>query len=589
MSGERLRIVNGAWAGQLIPLDEDFVVGRGESGIGNLDGDSELSRRHARFRRTGGQVIIEDLGSENGTFIGGQRVYGRRALAPGDTIAMGRTVLQLELAPRAAAAGGAPPFAGVVPGGPPAAPDVRPPPAPAFPWPASEGAQLAGPATSVAERRMRALILGAVLLLLIVAAVVGTVGGSGGEKTKTAAGADLRSYCGADLGKDGPIAFIAYVEANIPAPGRNSVIAMPFRAGDLKPLASAECQTGGSGSTGVTGPGAPDAADQVIVNPESTLLFAVNQGSDTIAVFHIEPNGGLRPAAGSPFPSNGKAPASLGISGRTLVVANKAHDGVRDLRSAAPNYTSFTVGSGGRLLPVPTSSIAADPGSSPTAASVPARGGVMFGAEASGPIRGFSVSSKGVLTQAPGSPYAPPANAFPSGLEDTKKFALGVAAHPKQNLVYMGLPNVPVLAAYSFDPTSGELAFASSTAIRGASQPCCIEVTQDGRRLYTSNAGSNDVTVFDISNPTQPKQIQTFAYRRPGNPWNIQLDPTDKYLFGIAGRATPTVPADEGNTIHVMSIGNDGTLTEPNAASPVKIPLPGTANPQGIAVVMPGP
>jgi 6-phosphogluconolactonase (cycloisomerase 2 family) len=325
----------------------------------------------------------------------------------------------------------------------------------------------------------------------------------------------------------------------------------------------------------------------VIVNPENTLLFAVNQGSDTIAVFHIYPNGGLRPVDGSPVPSNGKAPSSIGISGHTLVVANKAQDGVRDLVRVAPTYTTFTVESNGRLTPVAGSSISADPGSSPTTASVPARGGVAFGTERSGPLRGFSVSSKGSLTQAPGSPYDPPAQVFPPGFADSQKFALGVAAHPKQNLVYVGLPTVPALAVYSFDPTSGGLAYASSTRIQGAHPPGWIQVTKDGRRLYTSNAQTNSITAFDISSPTRPKQIQTLAYRTPGNPWNIQLDLTDKFLFGIAPRATRTPGA--ASTIHVMSMGSDGKLTEPQAASPRQIPVPKTANPQGLAVVTPGP
>jgi 6-phosphogluconolactonase (cycloisomerase 2 family) len=591
MAGERLRIVNGAGAGRQISLDDDFVVGRGERGAGNLDGDPEISRRHARFRRTrGGQVVVEDLGSAHGTYVGGERLSGPRVLLPGDTITVGWTVLQLDAPPQVAAAASAPPFGGVVPTTPPAPPDVPPPPQPAFPWPAEDAALgLPRHITTVAERRLRALVLAAVLVLSIVAAVVGIGGGNGGKKSRTAVGSVPAPECGANIGKDGPVAFIAYVQSNVAAPGRNSVIAMPFRAGDMKPLATAECPTGGSGSGDPTASGALDAGDKLIVNPETTLLFAANQGSDTIAVFHIDPNGGLRRAPGSPFPSNGKAPSSLAISGKTLVVANKAHDGTRDLANVAPNYTTLSVGTGGRLTAVAGSSIGADSGSSPTSASVPARGGVAFGTEESGPIRSFSVSSEGLLTQAPGSPYDPPAQAFPPGFDGSKKFALGMAAHPKQNLVYMGLPTIPALAVYSFDPASGELAFVSSTAIQGAHPPRWIQITKDGHWLYTSNADTNSVTVFDVSNATRPKQVQTLAYRTPGSPWNIALDPTDKFLFGIAPRAAGTVPEGEGNTIHVMSIGSDGKLTEPKAASPSKIPVPKSGSPQGIAVITPGP
>src|SRR3954453_10080270 len=92
-----LRVVEGATAGRQIALDEDFVVGRGESGMGTLGGDTEISRRHARFRRAeGGRIVVEDLGSTNGTVVNGERIAGPRVLAPGDRITLGRTTLEYE-------------------------------------------------------------------------------------------------------------------------------------------------------------------------------------------------------------------------------------------------------------------------------------------------------------------------------------------------------------------------------------------------------------------------------------------------------------------------------------------------------------
>ena len=49
-------------------------------------------------------------------------------------------------------------------------------------------------------------------------------------------------------------------------------------------------------------------------------------------MFRVAPNGALTAVAGSPFPSYGRAPTSLGLAGNTLIVANKAQDGVRNLR-----------------------------------------------------------------------------------------------------------------------------------------------------------------------------------------------------------------------------------------------------------------
>jgi hypothetical protein len=97
-----LRVVGGQTTGRQISLDEDFIVGRGESGMGNLGTDPEISRRHARFRPLDtGQILVEDLGSTNGTIVNGQRIAAPYVLSPGDRITLGMTTLELE--------GGAPP------------------------------------------------------------------------------------------------------------------------------------------------------------------------------------------------------------------------------------------------------------------------------------------------------------------------------------------------------------------------------------------------------------------------------------------------------------------------------------------------
>src|SRR3954469_23916677 len=144
MAGEALRILNGAGAGTQIPLQGDFVVGRSETGMGNLAGDSEISRSHARFQQDSyGRVIVEDLGSTNGTHVNGQRLSAPHVLAPGDQITLGKTILQFDAAaPEQATSVGAvvPPAAAAVP---PAAAAV-PPPA-AAPPPAAYGAGRAGP------------------------------------------------------------------------------------------------------------------------------------------------------------------------------------------------------------------------------------------------------------------------------------------------------------------------------------------------------------------------------------------------------------------------------------------------------------
>jgi S-DNA-T family DNA segregation ATPase FtsK/SpoIIIE len=49
---------------------------------------SGVSRRHARIA-VGDEVVIEDLESSNGTFVGGSQLSGPRVLRDGDTVELG--------------------------------------------------------------------------------------------------------------------------------------------------------------------------------------------------------------------------------------------------------------------------------------------------------------------------------------------------------------------------------------------------------------------------------------------------------------------------------------------------------------------
>jgi pSer/pThr/pTyr-binding forkhead associated (FHA) protein len=69
-------------------------IGRDPSSDVALTWDSEVSRAHALLERVGGAwTLVDDGLSRNGSFVGGERVHGRRRLAPGDVIRLGGTVL----------------------------------------------------------------------------------------------------------------------------------------------------------------------------------------------------------------------------------------------------------------------------------------------------------------------------------------------------------------------------------------------------------------------------------------------------------------------------------------------------------------
>ncbi len=79
--------------GARLPLTgRELLLGRDPSCDVVLDAD-DVSRRHARVREEADHHLVEDLGSKNGTFVGGERV-AVRALAHGDLLRLGSVVLR---------------------------------------------------------------------------------------------------------------------------------------------------------------------------------------------------------------------------------------------------------------------------------------------------------------------------------------------------------------------------------------------------------------------------------------------------------------------------------------------------------------
>src|SRR5436305_3087253 len=114
MANETLHVVVGRAAGASLPVEHDLLIGRNAAGAGRLGDDPELSRDHARVRRTdAGQLLVEDLGSTNGTRVNGARITGPTLLNAGDQVQAGSTVLERRgaAAPAAPAAPPAQPVA----------------------------------------------------------------------------------------------------------------------------------------------------------------------------------------------------------------------------------------------------------------------------------------------------------------------------------------------------------------------------------------------------------------------------------------------------------------------------------------------
>jgi two-component system, cell cycle response regulator len=83
-------VLQGTNVGEMHKIEgPELVIGRAASATVRLNDDG-ISRRHCRVLSIGGQVIIEDLGSANGTLVNGEMIQ-QHALKEGDKIRLGAT------------------------------------------------------------------------------------------------------------------------------------------------------------------------------------------------------------------------------------------------------------------------------------------------------------------------------------------------------------------------------------------------------------------------------------------------------------------------------------------------------------------
>lgn len=75
----------------------ELVIGRADSCAISLRDDTFVSQLHARVHTAvDGQVMVEDLGSTNGTYMNGNRLTRPEIVHRGDRIQVGSTVLEAE-------------------------------------------------------------------------------------------------------------------------------------------------------------------------------------------------------------------------------------------------------------------------------------------------------------------------------------------------------------------------------------------------------------------------------------------------------------------------------------------------------------
>ena len=593
-----LEVIEGPDAGKRVVVDKPVVVGR-DPRAGFVLEDREVSRRHLQLTPTGDYVTVEDLGSANGTFVNHNELHGPARLDAGDELLAGVTVMQLRDRQQVEAK-----YSAViaVPQGLAMAPRT-----PAYADPQKATADVHSEQRSIPElekfldvRVRRRAVNAPWILTVLVALVVGAY-----FVTRT-----TNSIA------DGPVAGWVYVEANTPTPNKNAVAAIPYTVQGYPLVAKATLYpTDGSGTPLVlplpNSVGTTAGDHQVLLSPDHTLLFAVNQGSNSIAVFHVDAHtGALTRVAGSPFSSGGMAPIALGYSNGTLVVANHGIIApFNPLGSSPPgpsDLVSFKVSPSGALTKVsstpPHPDGAIDANISPDGSTIVSTGfypevlaGQPFPTFGPQLIRSFTLSSTGALSPAGAASF--PAD-FTAGLAGKVPpvipkvlypLAFGVAFNPDptKKFVYIDAAVASRVAVYNYsDPAALQLA---SNAVNPGLAACWIVVSKDGRFLYDSNSATQNISVFSISaDGSTLKLVGTVPVKSKGTTDSLALDPSGKWLYILGNHDDADAPRPEGSPLDANYLDAykidpaTGMLSE---IATVKLPVPVTDVPYGIDVL----
>ncbi|HEX2381663.1 MAG TPA: FHA domain-containing protein [Acidimicrobiales bacterium] len=91
---ELVAVEPAASAGRRYPLGDEITVGRAAGCQVTVD-DTYVSQLHARVFTRDGQLLVEDLGSTNGTYLNRAKVAGPMVMQKGDRLQVGNTVLEV--------------------------------------------------------------------------------------------------------------------------------------------------------------------------------------------------------------------------------------------------------------------------------------------------------------------------------------------------------------------------------------------------------------------------------------------------------------------------------------------------------------
>jgi 6-phosphogluconolactonase len=338
-----------------------------------------------------------------------------------------------------------------------------------------------------------------------------------------------------------PVTGYTYIDGNTAT--ANTIDGYARHAdGSLTAMAGSPFAADGAGlGTGLASQGA------IQVTQDGRYLLAVDAGSNQISVLRVTA-GGVPVLVGQPVSSGGIKPVSVAVSPSGLVyVANSGTGG--------SNYTGFRLSFNGTLTPVPGSTYTVPDGSGLGDVFFNAFGNHLIGTRTgTSLIDSFVVLPGGRLLAAKGSPF--------TGQGLGQLGAEFSPASPSQLFVSnahngTGLGTV---SAYR-DGLLGQLSsIGSSPYADGQTAPCWVEISHDGKYLFTVNTGSGTVSSYSINPDGSLVLIGSTPITGGGADIDARLSPDGKYLLV------------DGSGMHFVSVFavSGGTLTEvPSSPTPL--------------------
>ena len=334
---------------------------------------------------------------------------------------------------------------------------------------------------------------------------------------------------------------VGHLYVNDNTAGTNTIAAFARHAdGTLTPLPGSPFAAGGAGTgTGIGSQGA------LQLSSDGRYLLAVDAGSSQISVLHIDSNGGLSPVGG-PVSSDGVEPVSIAVSGHLVYVANAGGGG--------RNYTGFTLDANGHLQPLANSTFRLPDGSSPGDVLFNGDGTRLVGVRVgTSLIDSFVVGENGLLTAAPGSPFAAQGfGPFGSEFRPTEPNQLFVSnAHNAQ-----GGPGPGSVSAFDVSDNGTLSSIGTSPFPDEQIAACWVEISHDGRFLFAVNTASNSISSYEIAPDGALTLLGSTALNeQAAGAEDARLAPDGRTLWVVetAGRAVGGFTVDGGRLTELPS------------------------------------